>query len=113
LYSVDLKLMRSLKRTTVLPPRSEPGTGMIEFVAPRRRLPRCQPIAMALLPDGHGCSVCTCSWKSNRVALKRCFSFIIAAPAAARRPCGGRARRAPLGGEQRRCGARARCHQKR
>lgn len=54
LYSVDLKLMRSLKRTTVGAPAPPPpvGTGSTDAVAPRRRLPRCHPMAIAW-----GCAV--------------------------------------------------------
>lgn len=56
---------------------SLPGAeaGYTDRVAPFRFLPRCQPMAIALLPAGHGCSVCTWMQNSNLVAFKLFLSL--------------------------------------
>lgn len=74
LYRVDVRENFSLNLTTV-PSPSLFGSGSTLFVAPLLRLPRCQPIATALEPAGHGCSVCTCMLNSNLVALSLLFHF--------------------------------------
>lgn len=72
LYSVEVRENFSLNLTTV-PAPSLLGRGRTLLVAPLRRLPRCQPIATALEPAGHGCRVCTCRENSKRVAFSRDF----------------------------------------
>lgn len=74
LYSVEVNENFSLNLTTV-PSPSLFGRGSTLLVAPRRRLPRCQPMATALEPAGHGCRVWTCTLNSKRVALSRDFHF--------------------------------------
>lgn len=74
LYRLDIRLKRSLNLTTV-PILSWVGRGSTDLVTPRRRLPRCQPMAMALLPAGHGCKLCTWTENSNRVAFNRFWNF--------------------------------------
>lgn len=56
----------SLNLTTVAGLPGWARDGYTDAVAPRRPLPRCQPMAMDLFPAGQGCRVCTV-----RVYLKR------------------------------------------
>jgi hypothetical protein len=80
-YRLELRLKRSLKRTTVLEPlllcSGSPMDGPAPAWAfpPRRRWPRCHPIAIPRVDAGQGCSVCKWMENSNLTALTRFLNF--------------------------------------